>query len=56
MKNELAPVSYAASRVMFHVALEQYQPDEHRFVHDDLARQMLPGRLRLLVGLFGFST
>jgi methyltransferase (TIGR00027 family) len=40
---------------MFYVALEQYQPDEHRLIHDDIARQMLPGRLKLLVSLFGFK-
>lgn len=55
MENELAPIAYTAYRVMFHVALEQYQPDEHRLIHDDLARQMLPGRLKLLVSLFGFQ-
>jgi methyltransferase (TIGR00027 family) len=55
MENELAPIAYTAYRVMFHVALEQYQPDEHRLIHDDLARQMLPGRLRLLVSIFGFK-
>jgi methyltransferase (TIGR00027 family) len=55
MENELAPIAYTAYRVMFHVALEQYQPDEHRLIHDDLARQMLPGRLKLLVSIFGFK-
>jgi methyltransferase (TIGR00027 family) len=55
MENELAPIAYTAYRVMFYVALEQYQPDEHRLIHDDLARQMLPGRLKLLVRLFGFK-
>lgn len=40
---------------MFHVALEQYQPDKQRLIHDDLARQMLPGRLRLLLTIFGFK-
>jgi len=28
---------------------------EHRLIHDDLARQMLPGRLNLQVSLFGFK-
>jgi methyltransferase (TIGR00027 family) len=55
MDNESASIAYTAYRVMFHVALEQYQPDEHRLIHDALARQMLPGRLRLLVGIFGFK-
>jgi methyltransferase (TIGR00027 family) len=54
MDSELAPVAFTAFRVMFHVALEQYQPEERRLIHDDLARQMLPGRLRLLASLFGF--
>jgi methyltransferase (TIGR00027 family) len=53
MENELAPIAYTAYRVMFYVALEQYQPDEHRLIHDGLARQMLPGRLKLLLTLFG---
>jgi methyltransferase (TIGR00027 family) len=55
MKNETASVSYTAYRVMFYVALEQYQPYEHRLIHDNLARKMLPGRLRLLVSIFGFK-
>lgn len=55
MDDELAPIAYTAYRVMFHVALEQYQPKEHRLIHDELARQMLPGRLKLLVSLFGFK-
>jgi methyltransferase (TIGR00027 family) len=52
MKNQVAQTAY---RVMFHVALEQYQPDEHRLIHDALTRQMLPARLRLLVRAFGFK-
>jgi methyltransferase (TIGR00027 family) len=56
MENELAPIAYTAFRVMFNVALEQYQPDEHRLIHDDLARQMLPGRLKLLLSIFGFKS
>ncbi len=54
MENKLAPIAYTAYRVMFYVALEQYEPDERRLIHDDLARQMLPGRLKLLVSLFAF--
>ena len=55
MKNDVAPVSYTAYRVMFYVALEQYQPIDQRLIHDDLARQMLPGRLQLLLSIFGFG-
>jgi methyltransferase (TIGR00027 family) len=52
MEAEIAPIAHTAYRVMFHVALEQYQPDEHRLIDDPLAREMLPGRLRLLASLF----
>jgi methyltransferase (TIGR00027 family) len=55
MKNESSPLTFTASRVMFYVALEQYQPDKHRLLQDDLARQMLPGCLKLLVGILGFK-
>lgn len=55
MDNESAPITYTAYRVMFYVALEQYQPNEQRLIHDDLARQMLPGCLKLLLGIFGFK-
>jgi methyltransferase (TIGR00027 family) len=55
MKNGSSPLTFTASRVMFHVALEQYQPDKHRLLQDDLARQMLPGRLKLLVGILGYK-
>jgi methyltransferase (TIGR00027 family) len=55
MENELARIALTAYRVMFYVALEQYQPNEHRLIHDDLAREMLPGRLKLLLTLFGFK-
>jgi methyltransferase (TIGR00027 family) len=55
MKIGSPQLSFTASRVMFHVALEQYQPDKHRLLQDDLARQMLPGRLKLLVGILGFK-
>jgi len=55
MKNELGPIAHTAYRVMFYVALELYQPDEHRLIHDDLARQMLPGRLQLLLSIFSFK-
>ena len=54
MGNELEQVAYTAYRVMFYVALEQFQPDEHRIIHDNLARQMLPRRLQLLVSIFHF--
>jgi methyltransferase (TIGR00027 family) len=55
MKNEQAPITFTAYRVMFHIALEQYQPYEKRLIHDDLAREMLPGRLKLLLSIFGFK-
>jgi methyltransferase (TIGR00027 family) len=55
MKGQLAQIAYTAYRVTFHVALEQYEPDERRLIHDDLARQMLPGRLKLLLGVFAFG-
>ncbi len=55
MKKVQAPVSHTAFRVMFYVALEQYQPDEHRLIHDDIAHKMLTGRLKLLVRIFGFK-
>jgi methyltransferase (TIGR00027 family) len=55
VKDELAPVSYTAFRVMFYVALEQYQGHQSRLLHDDLASQMLPRRLRLLVRLLGLK-
>ena len=55
MKNESAPIAYTAYRVMFYVALEQYQPEKRRLIHDDLACQMLPGRLKLLLSIFGFK-
>jgi methyltransferase (TIGR00027 family) len=55
MENQLGPIAHTAYRIMFYVALEQYQPNEHRLIHDDLARQMLPGQVKLLVSLFGFK-
>ena len=55
MSNTLAPITYTAFRVMFHVPLEQYQPLEHRLIHDDLACQMLPEQLDLLFHLFAFK-
>lgn len=55
MDNASAQIAFTAYRVMFHVALEQYEPDEHRLIHDDVARQMLPRRLQLLLSLFGFK-
>jgi O-methyltransferase involved in polyketide biosynthesis len=45
MKNEQAKIAHTAYRVMFYVALEQYQPDPCRIIHDDLARQMLPSHI-----------
>lgn len=53
MENGHAPIAYTAYRVMFFVALEQYQPDKLRLFHDDLACQMLPGRMKLLLRIFG---
>ncbi|HSF82604.1 MAG TPA: SAM-dependent methyltransferase [Anaerolineales bacterium] len=55
MDKETTPIAYTAFRVMFHVALEQYEPEEHRLIHDDLARQMLPGGLKVLTSIFGFK-
>jgi len=55
MKSEQASVSFTAHRVMFYVALEQYQLDEKRLIRDDLAREMLPGRLKLLLSIFKFK-
>jgi methyltransferase (TIGR00027 family) len=55
MANETASIAHTAYRVMFYVALEQYQPDERRLIRDDLARQMLPERLQRLLSLFGFK-
>jgi methyltransferase (TIGR00027 family) len=55
MEKELAAIAFTSFRVMFYVALEQYQPENQRLIHDDLARQMLPGRLKLLVSLFGLK-
>jgi len=52
MAKELTPITTTAFRVMFYVALEQYQPAERRLIHDDLARRMLPGGLRLAADLF----
>jgi methyltransferase (TIGR00027 family) len=55
MKNEQAPITYTAYRVVFHIALEQFQPEEQRLIHDDLARWMLPGQLKLLLSIFSFK-
>jgi methyltransferase (TIGR00027 family) len=52
MENDLAPIAYTAFRVIFYVALEQYEPEERRLVRDDLARGMLPGRLKLVLAIF----
>jgi methyltransferase (TIGR00027 family) len=52
MENQVAQTAY---RVMFYIALEQYQPDEHRLIHDALARQMLPRRIKLMLSAFGFK-
>lgn len=54
MKDRQNSIAFTAFRVTFHVALEQYEPDERKLIHDDLARQMLPGRLRLLLSVFSF--
>ena len=54
MRNELERVAFTAYRVMFYVALEQFQSDEHRIIHDNLACQMLPRRLQLRAGIFSF--
>jgi methyltransferase (TIGR00027 family) len=54
MKDEQGSIAYTAYRVMFYVALEQYQPIEHRLIHDEVARQMLPGHLKFLLYIFGF--
>ncbi|NIM95089.1 MAG: SAM-dependent methyltransferase [Anaerolineales bacterium] len=40
---------------MFYVALEQYQPNSHRLIRDEVARRMLPGRLNLLLSIFGIG-
>ena len=55
MKNVQTPIAFTAYRVMFHVALEQYQPDEWKLIHDGLAREMLPERLKLLLRIFSFK-
>jgi methyltransferase (TIGR00027 family) len=55
MENNLAPISFTAYRVMFHIALEQYQPVEYRLIHDELAGQMLPPGLQLLVKILGLK-
>ena len=55
MENKLERVAFTAYRVMFYIALEQFQPDDHRIIHDNLARQMLPRRMQLLASLFRFS-
>jgi methyltransferase (TIGR00027 family) len=55
MKNKSAPITTTAFRVMFYVALEQYQPVKQRLIEDSLSHQMLPGGMRLLVNILGFS-
>jgi methyltransferase (TIGR00027 family) len=55
MKDRQNSIAFTAFRVTFHVALEQYEPDERRLIHDDLARQMLPGRLKLLLSVFALK-
>ena len=55
MKNNRASIAFTAFRVMFYVALEQYQPDGKRLIHDEMAREMLPGRLKLLLNIFRFK-
>ncbi len=53
MKSQHDPIAFTAYRIMFYVALEQYQPDSHRLISDEVARHMLPGRLKLLLSIFG---
>jgi methyltransferase (TIGR00027 family) len=55
MRDEHSPVIRTAYRVMFYVALEQYQPEGQRLINDDLAYQMLPGRLQFLLNLFSIK-
>jgi methyltransferase (TIGR00027 family) len=49
------PIAKYSKQVMFYVALEQYQPMHFRLIHDELARQMRPNQLQVLVKILGFK-
>jgi methyltransferase (TIGR00027 family) len=55
MENKSTSVAFTAYRVSFYVALEQYQPAESRLIHDNLAGQLLPDNLRLVLTTLGIK-